>query len=290
MNFWESEILNIIYSKNVPKAIKFLKQGFPINYSVRLRGENGSSQSGFSNLLIESINNGLFDLCEYLCKSGINVNNPDSKGRYPVHIASSLGFLDILILLENWNANLGARDGLGNTILHLSATNRHIHIVEYTVEKLKFPVIVLNKLMRKPVDLCKILQESSKSLVEIEDLEKIIQYLWQKEEEHKKHYIIKNTLTPRNNTIAYSKVKRNSLEYNIKPIQILPYSKKLTRISPFKGRQTIESYLKEKHEAIHRDNEEKQILVTLSNYSMRSPSPVLRLPELKPLKGSPLSI
>ena len=285
MNVWEAQIISAIYNKDSNTAIKLLKQGFPVNYSIKIRAESGVLQSGHSTLLLESISNSLEDLCEYLLEHGILVNSIDSQGRSPIHLAASLGDLDILQLLVRHNANTGIRDALGNTILHVSAMNKHRHIVSYIVEEIKFPVGVLNKLMQRPLDLCKSVQESSKSLAEIEELEVIIQYLWRKEEESKKNTkdkILKYSISPQvHSNQRTCRMKRQGIDSDTIQVSIFPFSKHITSISPFKGRQTIQNYLKEKHYAIQKENEGRIVSSTLSNYSMRSPSPALKLPGIK---------
>ena len=289
MNYWEGQLLKSIALKDSNAAIALLKQGFPINYSIKLRDENGLVQPGYSTLLLESINNQLIDLCEYLLLNGISVNSVDSLSRNPLHLAASIGDLEIIQLLIKYNANLSARDGLGNTVLHVAAMNNHLIIVQYIADDLKFPVVVLNKLMQKPLDLCKSVQENCKSLVEIEELEAIIQYLWRKEEEYKSNSndkIIRYHLSPViQNSQRTSKIHKYGIDYNIKQISIFPYYRQITSVFPFKGRQTIQSYLKDKHNAIKKNNEEKLVLSNISQYSMRSPSPTIKLPHLKKISS-----
>ncbi|OMJ67985.1 hypothetical protein SteCoe_34707 [Stentor coeruleus] len=284
MNIWENQILNCISSKDSQGAIKLIKQGFPINYSIKLRDSFNNPQPGFSNLLIESISHNLKHLCTFLINSGISVNTKDSLGRHPVHLAASKGKINILLLLINHNSNISARDAYGNTILHISAMNHHYKFVEFVVEKLKFPVIVMNKFMKKPLDLCKDMQEKSRSLKETEELEFIIQYLWRKEEEYK----VGNEICEGNglSSLSYGKKSimklkkiENAREYAQVPI--FPLKKQLTSMTPLKGRRNIENYLKGKHEAIQKDIEDKLSSSLAKVSKTRSPSPILKFPKLK---------
>lgn len=284
MNIWENQILNCISSKDSQGAINLIKQGFPINYSIKLRDSSNNPQPGFSNLLIESISHNLKHLCTFLINSGILVNIKDSLGRHPVHLAASKGKISILLLLINHNSNISARDAYGNTILHISARNRHYKFVEFIVEKLRFPVIVMNKLMQKPLDVCKDMQENSRSLKEIEELELIIQYLWRKEEEYK----VANEIA-RGKGISpevygkkwMMKVKKCENDGHYTKVPIFPLKKQLTSMVPLKGRRTIENYLKDKHEAIQKVIEDKLSSSLIRGSRTRSPSPIFKLPKLK---------
>lgn len=277
MNVWEGQVIAAISQKDSDLAIRLLRQGFPVNYSVKIRNSNGISQSANSTLLIESISGGLRPLSEYLLANGCNLNSVDSLGRSPVQLTCCIGDLETLQMLIKHNVDTGVRDALGNTILHTAAMNKHLAIVEYLVEIAKFPVVVLNKLMQRPLELCKAVQENSKSLNDIEELEVIIQYLWRTEEEYKKNFGNSNKNSPQ-------KVwKMRTRSEASKTITISPFSKQITCTSPFKGRQTIQNYLQDKHRAIHKRNEGKLALSTFSQYSMRSPSPGLKLPLIKKL-------
>lgn len=285
MNVWENQILESITSKDSQGAIKLIKQGFPINYSIKSRNTLNSPQPGFSTLLIESISHNLQELCSFLLDTGVSVNTVDSLGRHPVHLAAYNGNIEILQLLVDHNANIAARDALGNTILHISATSRHLNFVQYLVEKIKFPVAVFNKMMQKPLDSCKHAQENSKSLQENEELERILQYLWRKEEEYKKNTndkILKYSISPQmNNNQRVCRMKKHGIDADCVQVPVFAFKKPMINLTPFKGRQTIQSYLKDKHEAIREDMEDKLANSTFSNYRTRSPSPRLRLPKIK---------
>ena len=277
MNFWEAEILEAIVTQNTEKAIDLVKQGFPINYSIKVRDNSGNAQPGFSTLLIESVTAQNLDFTRFLLKSGINPNTMDSKGNHPALIAAASGNIDLALLLISNNCNFSERDTLGNTVLHAAANNSQLDMVKFLIETLNFPVVVINKLGQKPVDSCQRLQDQGKTLAEIEKLEEIIEYLWKREKEFKKK-----------NSASFKFCRNHRLCRNLKdfrdeetfPVGILP-SKTSTSMSPLRTRQTIQSYLTGKHEAIYRSLQESLQTGKIIKESVRSPTTGFKLPKIK---------
>jgi ankyrin repeat protein len=287
---WETQIIDCVARHNSSGAIQLLKQGFPINYSIKIRTAEGSYEPGHTSLLIASILFNLVDLCEFLLKAGSNTDTFDSQGRNPAHLACRSGNNQVLRLLITFHADLTLRDAFGNTLLHIAAINKHLSTVELLVEKARFPVVVLNKSMQRPVDACKATQEECKSLGEAEELERIIQYLWRKEEEYKKktkEKILKNSLSPPGYSNQRTcRLNKQGIDHDMLGVPMLPFKKAITVVSPFKGRQTIQGYLKDKHEAIFKDYESRVASSNFSQMFRRSPSPGIKLPMIKKMSSS----
>ena len=284
MNCWESQILDSISNGNTATAISLIKQGFPINYSIKLRDTLGTAQPGYSSLLIEGILSSNLEFCKFLLESGINPNTLDSKGRHPGHIAALTGNLDIFHLLYTNNSDFSIRDTTGNTVLHIAATSLNLNIVKYLVETLSFPVIVTNKMMQKPLDCCKTLQDEGKTLMDIERLEEINLYLWKSEEEWKKKnlgIVLKNRSPTILKAHRMCRPGKAGNEEKIFPVSIFPCKSHVYSTSPFKARQTIQTYLKDKHATILKTLENKIASSTIPKNIARSPSPSFRLPQIK---------
>lgn len=284
MNCWESQILDSISKCDTETAISLIKQGFPINYSIKLRDGLGTVQPGYSTLLIEGILSSNLEFCKFLLESGSNPNTLDSKGRHPGHVAALVGNIEIFQLLYNYSSDFSIRDAVGNTVLHIAATGLNLNIVKYLVESLCFPVVVTNKMMEKPLDCCKSLQDEGKTLMDIERLEEIILYLWKSEEEWKKMNF-GNVLKNRSPTIlkAHRMCRPGKVNNDEKvfPVSIFPFKSHINSNSPFKARQTIQTYLKDKHAAILKTLENAITSSTIPKNKARSPSPTIRLPQIK---------
>jgi hypothetical protein len=282
MNVWEAEILEAISSHCTEKAVDLVRQGFPINYSVKIRDQQGAVQPGFSTLLIEAVLAQNLNFAQFLLRSGINPNTIDSKGRHPALLAAASGNVELAVLLLSNHCNFSARDALGNTVLHAAATECQVEMVCFLVERLNFPVIVTNKMMQKPVDCCKAQQDQGTTLTQIEKLEEVIQYLWKKEEEFKrksKQDPLKILKISKNHRLC--RPQRLANDDETFPITIAPSKTLTTSLSPLRTRQTIQSYLTGKHAAIFRSLEESVTLARMSKGSTRSPTPGIKLPKIK---------
>lgn len=284
MNCWESNILESINKGDTETAILLIKQGFPINYSIKPRDSLGAVQPGHSTLLIEGIFSSNLEFCKFLLENGINPNTLDSKGRHPGHIGALKGNLEIFKLLHKHNSDFSIRDAVGNTVLHIASTNLNLNIVKFLLEHLNFPVVVTNKMMQKPLDCCKLLQDQGRTLMDIERLEEIIQYLWKSEEEWKKKNlgVVLKFRTPNiNRAHRMCRPGRIVDDAGVFPVSIFPSKSQMNSTTPFKARQTIQTYLKDKHAAILKTLEDSLTSGPIIQNSTRSPSPGFRLPQIK---------
>lgn len=76
---------------------------------------------------------------------GAQISACDSYGRSAILVASAIGNEEILRILIDHKANISARDHYGNTILHISAANAKLNLIEFYIEELKIPTTVKNK-------------------------------------------------------------------------------------------------------------------------------------------------
>lgn len=282
MNFWEAQVLEAIVQQNTEKAISLVKQGFPINYSVKVRDKHGNVQPGFSTLLIESVVAQNIEFSKFLLRSGINANTMDSRGNHPALLAAASGNIELAVLLISNNCNFSARDALGNTVLHAAASRSQLEMVQFLIETLNFPVVVTNKLGQKPVDSCKALQDQGKTLTDIERLEEIIQYLWKKEEEFKKKNQNSFKFLPRvSKNHRLCRNLKDLREEDVFPVSIFPSKTLTSSMSPLRTRQTIQTYLTGKHAAIYRSLEESMATGKILKANTRSPTPGFKLPKIK---------
>lgn len=66
------------------------------------------------------------DSVRLLVELGVSINQSDSGGVTPLHIACSHNYLDLACLLLQAHANADARTKLGRTSLHLAAMRGNI--------------------------------------------------------------------------------------------------------------------------------------------------------------------
>lgn len=277
MNSWEAQILEAIAQHHTVLAVDMVKQGFPINYSVKVRDNLGNPQPGFSTLLIETVLAQNLDFARFLLESGINPNAQDSRGNHPALVVAASGNVDLAVLLISHNCNFSERDSAGNTVLHVAASRSQVKMVRFLIETLNFPVVVINKLGQKPVDLCKVVQDQGKTLADIEKIEEIIEYLWKKEEFKKKK--LGSFKFMRNQRLCRN-LKEGKDDESF-PVKILPSKTLSNSMSPLRTRQTIQSYLTGKHESIYRSLQESLQTGRVVKASIRSPTTGCKLPKIK---------
>lgn len=77
------------------------------------------------------------EIAKIVKKEGIEILNiPDAQGKFPIHIAVQLKFMEIVILLvERYQVPLNEKDGQENTILHIAAKNGDLKMCEYLLSR-----------------------------------------------------------------------------------------------------------------------------------------------------------
>ena len=246
MNSWESEFSAALESRNESNAIEILKCGFPVNFQIKLKDQNGRFMGGFTFPLIQAVENGLSEVVRHLLVYGAFINCVDSFARTPLLVAAALGHSDIMQILVQNKAQIGCRDFYGNTILHIAASNMHLAIVKYCLKQLKIPLEVTNKKKQTPFTLCKAIQDESKNIEDIQELQKVVEYLWKQKQRlrNSKH---KFEFPGRiEQTKCRKLTKGTSPAVPLKPVN--SYVEKL--VSPIKAPRSIQRYLDEKHRSV----------------------------------------
>ena len=67
------------------------------------------------------VERGLYEMAKLLVEYGCSINQVDSCGYTPLHLASSHQFIDLVRLLIHHRANVNAVSNYGHTPLHLAA-------------------------------------------------------------------------------------------------------------------------------------------------------------------------
>lgn len=88
-----------------------------------------------------------------LQKGRTNINIQDDKMQTPLHHAASLGKLEIVQLLLDYNANCNAQDSFGNTPLHLALRNDHLDCFMKILECDNLDVNLANEAKDTPLHL-----------------------------------------------------------------------------------------------------------------------------------------
>jgi len=176
MNNFENEFLDAIDADDSVKAVEVVKKGFPVNKQIKLKSQ-GIVSNGYTYPLILSVEKGTQQLTGILIAYGAKVNCVDSYTKTPLLAAAASGRIEVFKLLIRHKANIYSKDYFGNSILHVSASNKHLELVKYIIKKLNFSVSTRNRYLETPLQLCKKLQENSMKLQELEDIQKVMDYL-----------------------------------------------------------------------------------------------------------------
>lgn len=73
--------------------------------------------------------------CLWLLEKGVKIDNLDESGWPPIFEAVCNRNCEALLLLHEFNANLGIKAKDGTTVLHLAAAEGHIGIVHWLIER-----------------------------------------------------------------------------------------------------------------------------------------------------------
>ncbi len=87
--------------------------------------------------IFDAIKQNRVDCVEEFCRRGL-MNQANSSGARPVHLASAIGNLDSLMILKTYNADFDAPDSAGNTALQLATARNRVGCVAF-IQSLKKP-------------------------------------------------------------------------------------------------------------------------------------------------------
>jgi hypothetical protein len=154
MKRWATEIVECFAKCNYAKVEQILELGFPVNYNLTERGDDGRILVAKTSLLHLACEHGLGKLVETIIKHGADIENTDSFKRTPALIACEMGYVDIIKILMHHGANIRTRDYDGNSALHISAVEGKLNVVRYLVEDLNFGLNTKNNQGFTPLQAC----------------------------------------------------------------------------------------------------------------------------------------
>lgn len=82
-------------------------------------------------------NNDVKRITRLIQEDGVDVNSRDcnNENRTALHVASLMGFCQMVYLVDKFNADIDIEDNLGEVPLHVAADNHNNQIVKFFVEK-----------------------------------------------------------------------------------------------------------------------------------------------------------
>ncbi|XP_066987146.1 ankyrin repeat and protein kinase domain-containing protein 1-like isoform X1 [Macrobrachium rosenbergii] len=119
----DSQLLVAIQNNDVSRAHQLFQAGVDTDTRFSINSQKRPA-------LCICVENNALDMVKLLVERGVSINQGDSDGVTPLHIACSHSYPDLAALLLRARANVNARTNQGHTPLHLAAMRGNSDLVE----------------------------------------------------------------------------------------------------------------------------------------------------------------
>ncbi|XP_068231063.1 ankyrin repeat and protein kinase domain-containing protein 1-like [Palaemon carinicauda] len=119
----DSQLLVAIQNNDVTRAHQLFQAGVDADTRFSINSQKRPA-------LCLCVENNAMDMVQLLVERGVSINQGDSDGVTPLHIACSHTYPDLAALLLRARANVNARTNQGHTPLHLAAMRGNSDLVE----------------------------------------------------------------------------------------------------------------------------------------------------------------
>ncbi|XP_071572809.1 uncharacterized protein [Temnothorax nylanderi] len=157
VNSWTT--LHFAAKGSSPEIIKFILDQ---NLSVNVKDINGQSP------LHIAAEHGRNNIVEFFIKKGLYIDDLDNSGKMPLHVAAQNGHENtVVVLLNNNEAHIIARDKIGLSPLHYAIMNNHIGVTKILLEKTENAYKMLNEIIGNLTPLLAAAQRGYLELVKV---------------------------------------------------------------------------------------------------------------------------